>query len=160
MRKHEYERRLENEQWRQRLLRIENEEQVRYHEEKERQNNEEFNNRINFFMVFTVFLLLLVFFMAIAIEGAAYKEQRLRNQVNVYAQEFIDCRADLYQAQEEYANSLFDKVSITVSVEKIIEAKTESNGWISNCCYPKECEGLYDNTGCNPQCQYLVYCGE
>lgn len=25
-------------------------------------------------------------------------------------------------------------------------------------CYPKECEGLYNNSGCDPSCQYLVYC--
>lgn len=37
--------------------------------------------------------------------------------------------------------------------------KDNGRGLIGNCCYPRECEEIFNNTGCNHNCIYPVQCG-
>ena len=37
-------------------------------------------------------------------------------------------------------------------------SSTAGNITSKKCCYPKECEGLYNNSNCDNSCEYPVYC--
>lgn len=69
--------------------------------------------------------------------------------------ERISCNKDI-----EFISSLKFHINETARWEYYSQFDNKNNItelW-NNCCYPKECEGLYNNSGCNPNCVYPIMC--